>query len=100
MERRRLVERQAGDPFRPGQRHVQRDAAAIGVADEMQLALACVDERDRPGSLVREREGCSPVHGPVLSVPKCSGRKHLVLATQRFRQVFHWRRRRLSNAGL
>jgi hypothetical protein len=41
---------------RPGHRHVQSDAAAVGVTDEMELALALVDERDGAGSFVRKRK--------------------------------------------
>ena len=46
VKRRRLVERHAGDAVRPGQRHVERDATAVGVPDEVNLVVAPVDQRD------------------------------------------------------
>ena len=46
MERRWLVERHAGDPEGTGQRRVQRDTTAVRMADEMNLSLAVVDQRD------------------------------------------------------
>src|SRR5436309_15415774 len=73
--------------IRPGQRHVERDAAAVGVTDEMDLAFAFVDERDAAGSFVRERKCALARPRPRAFIAKVLGGQQLIAATQRFRQV-------------
>ena len=46
-----------GDTLRPRERDVQRDPAAIGMADEVHLVIHPVDERDGSRRLIRQREG-------------------------------------------
>ena len=53
----------------PGQRHVQGDAAAIGVADEVNFLFALFDESDRLAASSAIVKACSPVHGPLVSQP-------------------------------
>jgi len=48
----RLIERKAGDPVRPLDRDAQRDASAIGVADQMNRPVGGVDDVDDAARLV------------------------------------------------
>src|SRR5262249_399704 len=49
--------REAGDALGARERHVQRDAAAIGMADEMHLPCAAIDELDGARRFIGQREG-------------------------------------------
>src|SRR5690606_3228768 len=70
MERRRLVERQAGNPIRPRERNMEGDSAAVGMSDKMDLARAPVDQIDGTLRLIGEGECvlAGPMAGAVAAV--------------------------------
>src|SRR5689334_12768150 len=78
MEGGRLIKREAGDAVFARQRRVQGDAAAVGVADQMHLALAMVDAVDGPRRLIGQREGVRAAPGAGRLRAIVLGRKELV----------------------
>src|SRR5262249_57885117 len=70
MEDRWLVKRDARNPIRPGERRVQRDSTAIGMAHEVNLTGARTNQRDRAARFVSEREGvlAGPHFGALIAV--------------------------------
>ena len=87
MECRWLIERHGGDPSGSGQRHVQSNSTTVGVADEMNFLFAVIDERDRPGRFVGEREDVPA--GPRSAGPAAVvlRRQHLIAAAEPISEV-------------
>jgi hypothetical protein len=87
VEGRRLIERQACDPVRADQRHVQRDAAAVRVTGEMDPLVRHVDQLDCARRFVGQREGvpAGPRSGAFAAV--MFGREHLIAAAQRLAET-------------
>src|SRR5262249_9120703 len=76
-----------GDPVGSRQSRMQRHATAIGMADQVDVLLPPVDEREAPRGLVREPKG-------VVAAPRSSAGAALVLrgeqmllSTQRIAEV-------------
>src|SRR5215467_2657859 len=61
VEGRRFIEGETGNPVRPLDGRVQRDTSAVGVPDEVHLAIGAIDDFDRYRSLVRKRESVRAV---------------------------------------
>ena len=83
VERGGLIEREARDAIRPRERGMQRDAATVGVADQMDLTVGAVDQRNGARSLIGEREGmlAGPGAGAVAAI--VLGRDQVVTPAQR-----------------
>src|SRR5262245_11468943 len=78
----RFIERQAGHAVLTRQGRMQGDAAAVGVTNQMHLALAAVDDIDGPCRLVGQRESMRATPGPCGLRAVVLGRKQLVLAAE------------------
>src|SRR5262245_17149685 len=87
MERRGFIEGHAGDALRSSKRDVQRDGTAVGVADQMNLALALINERDRLFSFIGKRKGMLTRPLPPVLAAIVLGRQQLIAAAEGLGEV-------------
>ena len=66
---------------------MQRDTAAVGMSDEVHFPVDPVDQTDRAGCLVRQRERVIPAPGSGAFAAVVLGSEQLVASAAGFREV-------------